>query len=77
MKYSQYDSPTILTATIALQKLLANKKYDPDKNYVGRGEQLEFTNEYERLMKVIRTEENRIEYEFGYWKDGRGFERTD
>lgn len=76
MKYSQYESPIILTATLHIKRLLADKKYDPDKSRVGKAEELEFTNEYERLMNIIRAEENRINYEFGYWKEGRGF-RTD
>ena len=76
MKYSEYESPIITTATANIKRLLANEKYDPDKSRVGKAEQLEFTNEYERLMNIIRAEENRINYEFGYWKEGRGF-RTD
>lgn len=76
MKYSKYESPIILAATSQIKKLIASERYDPDKNRVGKTEQLEFTNEYERLMKIIRAEENRINYEFGFWKEGRGF-RTD
>ena len=76
MKYSKYESPIILAATSQIKKLITSERYDPDKNRVGKTEQLEFTNEYERLMKIIRAEENRINYEFGFWKEGRGF-RTD
>ena len=77
MKYSQYESPIIEAATYQIKRLIASDRYNPTKSRVGKAEQLEFTDEYERLIKIIRTEENRIEYEFGYWKDGRGFERTD
>ncbi len=72
----RYSSPRIERATLLLKALINDDKYNPSKSKVGKAEQMEFTDRYENLIKIIRAEENRIAYELGHWKEGRGF-RTD
>lgn len=69
MRYSKYNNPMIAYASLMLDDLRKDKKYQ----YNSKESQLEFTLEYDKWMGVIRAEENRIAYTSGDWKQGREF----
>ena len=69
MRYSKYNNPMIAYASLMLDDLRKDKKYQ----YNNKESQLEFTLEYDKWMGVIRAEENRIAYSNGDWKEGREF----
>ena len=70
-RYSKYNSPTIESVSNLIDKLRKDKRYSGDN--ISTALKMEFTDRYNRMMKTIRAEENRIAFLNGDWKSKREF----